>query len=315
MADPTSIVLYDPRTTDREVITAAGFLAGYSGRTREAYTLDLRQFVFWCGQHDLALFEVRRGEIELYARHLEELGRARATIGRRLSTIAGFYRYATEEGVINHSPAANVRRPRLDYESHAVGLDRNELGAFLVAAGLSSARDHALASLLGLNGLRISEALGANIEDLGLERGHRTLIVRRKGGKVVTIPLAPRTARAVDLAIGERLEGPMFLSVNGNRLDRHGASRIVRRLAKRAGVSKRIGPHSLRHSFITAALDAGVPLRDVQEAASHSDPRTTMRYDRARQSLDRHATYIVATFVAGASRGDTGPTPGGPAHR
>jgi integrase/recombinase XerD len=69
-----------------------------------------------------------------------------------------------------------------------------------------------------------------------------------------------------------------------------------------AGIAKRVGPHTLRHAFITAALDAGVPLRDVQEAASHADPRTTMRYDRARVSLDRHATYIVATFLAGASR-------------
>jgi integrase/recombinase XerD len=93
---------------------------------------------------------------------------------------------------------------------------------------------------------------------------------------------------------------------DGVRLDRHAAGRIVRRLARAADINKRIGPHSLRHSFITAALDAGVPLRDVQEAASHADPRTTMRYDRARQSLDRHATYIVATFVAGASRGDAG---------
>jgi site-specific recombinase XerD len=74
------------------------------------------------------------------------------------------------------------------------------------------------------------------------------------------------------------------------------------RLTKASGIDKRISPHSLRHSFITAALDAGVPLRDVQEAASHSDPRTTMRYDRGRGSLDRHATYIVSTFVAGASR-------------
>jgi len=65
------------------------------------------------------------------------------------------------------------------------------------------------------------------------------------------------------------------------------------------GIAKRVGPHTLRHAFITAA---GVPLRDVQEAASHADPRTTMRYDRARVSLDRHATYIVATFIAGAAR-------------
>ena len=133
-------------------------------------------------------------------------------------------------------------------------------------------------------------------------RGHRTLTITRKGGKVVTIPLAPRTARAIDLAIGERTEGPVFLAPGGRRLDRHGAGRIVRKTARRAGIGKPVTPHTLRHAFITAALDAGVPLRDVQEAASHADPRTTMRYDRGRGSLDRHATYIVAAYVAGAAR-------------
>ena len=81
-----------------------------------------------------------------------------------------------------------------------------------------------------------------------------------------------------------------------------GRVRVTDRSTGRGGITKNVGPHTLRHTFITAALDAGVPLRDVQEAASHADPRTTMRYDRGRQSLDRHATYIVATFVAGASR-------------
>jgi len=98
------------------------------------------------------------------------------------------------------------------------------------------------------------------------------------------------------------MDGPIFLGPDGVRLDRHAAGRIVRRAARRAGIAKRVGPHTLRHAFITAALDAGVPLRDVQDAASHADPRTTMRYDRGRVSLDRHATYIVATFVAGAAR-------------
>jgi integrase/recombinase XerD len=285
-----------------EQLALSGFLAGYSGLTREAYTLDLRQYVAWCTEHRVAVFGARRVDIEYFARHLESLGRARATIARRLCTVACFYRYAEQEDLISVSPAAHVRRPRLDYESHATGLDRNEVGALLVAAGLSNARDHALISLLALNGLRVSEALGADIEDLGLERGHRTLTILRKGGKVVTIPLAPRTARAIDLAVGERSEGRIFIGANGERIDRHAAGRIVRRIARRAGIAKRVGPHTLRHAFITAALDAGVPLRDVQEAASHADPRTTMRYDRARVSLDRHATYIVATFLAGASR-------------
>jgi integrase/recombinase XerD len=291
-----------PVFTNTERLALAGFLAGYSGLTREAYALDLRQFASWCHQHHLRLFGARRADIECFARDLETRGRARATVTRRLCTIAGFYRYAVEEELLDHSPAAHVRRPRLDYESHATVLDRNELGALLVAAGLGSAAEHALISLLALNGLRVSEATSANIEALGAERGHRTLVITRKGGKVVTIPLAPRTARAIDLAIGDRIEGPIFLAADSRRLDRHGAGRIVRRIARRAGIAKPVGPHTLRHAFITAALDAGVPLRDVQEAASHADPRTTMRYDRARTSLDRHATYIVAAYVAGAAR-------------
>jgi integrase/recombinase XerD len=137
-------------------------------------------------------------------------------------------------------------------------LDRNELGAMLVAAGLSPPPEHALLSLLALNGLRVSEATGADIEQLGLERGQRTLTITRKGGKVVTIPLAPRTARAIDLAIGERTGGPVFLAADGRRLDRHGAGRIVRKIARRAGITKAVTPHTLRHAFITAAQVSGI---------------------------------------------------------
>ena len=127
------------------------------------------------------------------------------------------------------------------------------LPGWLQRPGLGPAADHALISLLALNGLRVSEATGTDIEALGIERGHRTLVIIRKGGKVVTIPLAPRTARAIDLAIGERCEGPVFLAPGGGRLDRHGAGRIVRRVARRAGITKSAGPHTLRHAFITAA--------------------------------------------------------------
>jgi integrase len=90
-------------------------------------------------------------------------------VTRRLRTIAGFYKYAVEEELLDHSPAAHVRRPRLDYESHATALDRDELGALLVAVGLGPPAEHALISLLALNGLRVSEATGADIEHLGLE--------------------------------------------------------------------------------------------------------------------------------------------------
>jgi integrase/recombinase XerD len=201
-----------PVFSNAERLALGGFLAGYSGLTRQAYELDLRQYANWCHQHHVHLFSARRADIEYFARDLEARGRAWATITRRLSTIAGLYRYAVEEELLDHSPAAHVRRPRIDYESHAVALDRNELGALLVAAGLGPATEHALISLLALNGLRFSEATGSSIEAMGIERGHRTLVIARKGGKVVTIPLAPRTARPIDLAVGERSEGPIFLS-------------------------------------------------------------------------------------------------------
>jgi integrase len=118
-ARSTALATIQPAFTDPERLALAGFLAGYRGLTREAYALDLRQFTSWCRTRSLALFAVRRADIEGFARELEARGRARATVTRRLSTIAGFYKYAVEEEFLDHSPAAHVRRPRLDYESHA----------------------------------------------------------------------------------------------------------------------------------------------------------------------------------------------------
>src|SRR5258705_2575898 len=172
-----ALATIQPPFTDAERLALAGFLAGYRGLTREAYTLDLRQFTSWCRARSRGLFAVRRADIESFARELEARGRARTTLTRRLCTIAGFYKYAVEEELLDHSPAAHVRRPRVDYESHAAALDRNELGALLVAAGLGPPPEHALISLLALNGLRVSEATGAEIDQLGLERGHRTMTI------------------------------------------------------------------------------------------------------------------------------------------
>src|SRR4029453_11447023 len=132
---------------------------------------------------------------------------------------------------------------------------------------------------LGLNGLRVSEACATNIEDLGSERGDRILGIVGKSNKPATVPLVPRTARTIDLAVGERHEGPILRRRDGHRLDRRTAHRWVRSIGKRAGLDA-VHPHMLRAAFIMAALDAGVPLRDVQIAARHADPRTTTIYDR-----------------------------------
>lgn len=278
----------------------AGFLARYGEPTRTGYIYDLRCFFQWCADASLPVFEAKRAHLEVYGRTLEERY-ARSTVRKRLSTMAGFYKFATIDGFIPVDPAAHLRRPTAMTESSTLGLDRVELGALILEAGRASARDHAFICLLGLNGLRVSEACGLNIEDLDTFMGHRVVKVVGKGGKPAVIPLAPKVARAVDAAVGERDIGPVLLGAGGARLTRCSAGRIVKRLAKQAHIDKRISPHSLRHSAITNVLDAGVPLRDAQIFARHADPRTTSWYDRNKQNLDRHATYILTAYVAGGA--------------
>lgn len=160
--------------------------------------------------------------------------------------------------------------------------------------------DFALVALLGLLGLRIFDACGSNIADLGEEHGHRVLRVRGKGGKVVLVPLPPAVARAIDQAVDERTGGPILRNTHGRRMDQHAATRRLKHLAQAAGIRMpRMHPHMLRHTFVTTMLDAGVSIRDVQIAARHADPRRrTMRYDRARKSLDRHPNCILAAYMA-----------------
>jgi integrase/recombinase XerD len=104
----TAVVPFDPAFADPRRLAPGGFLAGYSRLTRDAYELDLRQFLVWCDNPHLDVFLVRRADIEAFARDLEDRGRARATVARRLCTVTSFYRYAEEEGLLAHSPTRKI---------------------------------------------------------------------------------------------------------------------------------------------------------------------------------------------------------------
>lgn len=213
--------------------------------------------------------------------------------------LAGFLRYAVDEGVISRNPATSVRRPKMGKDPTSTGLDRDELARLIAAAANDSPRSHALVVLLGLNGLRITEALSIDTVDLGAERGHHVVRIVRKGGRRATVPLAPRTADAIESYLAGRLTGPLFVTATGKRWQRSEAWRTIRRLAQDAvpGKATSIHPHDLRHAFVTLSLDAGASLHDVQDAAGHADPRTTQRYNRARNNLDKHPTYALAGLV------------------
>ena len=202
-----------------------------------------------------------------------------STISRRFSVTAGFSRTCAIDGVLEHSPAKHVRRPAVAAESPTLGFTHLQFEALLAAARQSADPcDFALVAMLGLLGLRIFEATSTNIADLGEEHGHRVLRVCGKGTKIVLVPLPPAVGRAIDRAVAGRTHGPVLLNSRGAR---NGPARgHPPRLAAGAGIqAARAHPHMLRHTFVTTMLDAGVDLRDVQIAARHADPRTTMRYD------------------------------------
>ena len=291
--------------TSRADTAVVGFLARYSSTaTVAAYALDLRLLFEWCAVQGLDPLEVTRTQLELFARHLEhDRGNGPSTISRRLSTLKSFYRIAEIDDFVAKSPATHLRLPRVYRdETTTLGLDRFEFCAVLAAARASGPADAALITVMGLLGLRVSEACNLRIQDThGLERGHRTLTLVGKGRKPATLPLPKAVAAVLDAAAGDRGAGLLLLRADGKPMNRNSAARVVIRLAKKAGIKKRLSPHSLRHAFVTACLDAGVPLRDVQIAARHSDPRMTTRYDRARGNLDRHANYIVVGFIEGSA--------------
>jgi len=288
-----------------------------SAHTRDAYRRDITDWLTWCAGRDLDPLRATFLDVNAYARHLEGTPTARggrplspATVARRLSALSSWYDFLVKLRAIDTNPVAAADRPRVDRDHSAtVGLTPQEVDALLAAAeadtGPTAARNRATIALLADLGLRVGELISLNVADLGTERGHRSIRFVGKGGKVRRRALTPGAAHAVDTYLAARaaaqglsvseLTGPLLVTASGARLDRHAVFRLVRRLAREAGIPAwaKLSPHSLRHAFATAARAEGVPLEDVQDAMGHADPRTTRRYDRDRHNLDRDPAYAI----------------------
>lgn len=286
---------------------AAAFLLGYTSSTARAYRTDLSAWRQHCTDLGVHPFDARRHHVDLWIRlltttPLPRTGRpmTAASIARRLSAVSAFYDHGIGVDVLDFSPVANVRRPKVSEDSTTVGLSAADAVRMLEAAEQHSPRLAALIALLTYNGVRIDEALAADVPDYSYQQGHRIIRIIRKGGKTATVPLNPMTVRALETYLDGRTAGPLFLNNTGlERLPYTTAFALIRRLAQRTNVAgaASITPHSFRHTFITEALAAGVPLQDVQDAAGHTDPRTTRRYDHNRHNLDRHPTYVLASHL------------------
>jgi integrase/recombinase XerD len=254
-ADLTSVPSdYPEPFTGQLRVAVAAYLARFTGSSRTHTASDLRCYLSWCTERSLDPLAARRPHLELYIRWMQETRHFKpSTVSRRFSVAAGFYRTCVIDGLLDHSPAEHVRRPAVPAESPTLGFTHLQFEGLLTAAHESQDPcDFALVAMLGLLGLRIFEATGADITDLGEEHDHRVLRVCGKGTKVVLIPLPPAVARAIDQATGTRTGGPILLNSRATRMDRHAATRRLRRLAATAGIrAARAHPHMLRHTFVT----------------------------------------------------------------
>jgi integrase/recombinase XerD len=288
-----------------------------SDHTRAAYRRDVTGWLAWCAGRDLDPLRANFLDVNTYARALESSVDPRsgrpltpATVARKLSGLSSWYDFLTKLRAVPANPVSGADRPRVDRDHSAtVGLAPAEVDALLAAAeadtGPTAARNRAALTLLADLGLRVGELVSLDLTDLGTERGHRSVRFVGKGGRARRRALAPGTAEAVDAYLAsraategvpvDRLTGPLLVTASGGRLDRHAMFRLVRRLARAAGLPAwaNLSPHSLRHAFATTARAEGVPLEDVQDAMGHADPRTTRRYDRDRHNLDRDPAYAI----------------------
>ncbi|WP_431976051.1 tyrosine-type recombinase/integrase [Micromonospora haikouensis] len=291
--------------------------------TRDAYRRDVGMWTRWCAERDVNPLRATFLHVNDWARAMEEphprTGRpaAPATVARRISAVASWYDFLAKLGAVAVNPAKIADRPRVDRDySPTLGFSAAEATAMLAAAAAGDRwlgpAAPAIAAVLVDLGIRVSDLCSLDVEHLGHHEGHRVVqLLQMKGGKRRTRSMPPAVAKWVDAYLEYRagqagipvgqLAGPLFVTPAGDRVDRKEVARFVRRLAKAAGMPnwQKISPHSFRHAWNTIARANGANLEDRQHALGHADPRTTQRYDRDRDSLDRDPSWLVAAATSG----------------
>lgn len=286
---------------DASELAAHCFLVRYKDPTRRGYEVSLRQWFQWCADHQVAPLTASRPYIEVWMRELEQRGNMPATINGKLNAVVGFYRLAKIDMRIVDDPTEHLIRPKVPQESRRQALTRAEGLACLEAAEAAGPLEHALWAVMLTIGARVGEVCRLNVESIGKELGQPTIYLERaKGNRSAAVPLVPRAAHAVEHYLGTRRSGPLFLKPRiPVRLDQKSSLRIVKRVARSAGVEKNITNHSLRHSAITGALNAGASIRDLTNSMGYADARQITRYDRDKTNLARHSAHLVSAYFEG----------------
>ena len=290
---------------DKRIQEFLSFLAtekGFSNNTLVAYQNDLRQFYDFLLQPDghpdwppveakdgqLTWSSVNKAQIIAFVLHTKEKEYAPATVARKIAAIRSFFHFLLAEGLVKDDPTATLDSPKVGKNlPKPISVDEVTLLLSQPSAGTvtpESLRDTAMMGLLYATGMRVSELVALDMNDINLPAGYVRCI--GKGAKERIIPIAPSQIAVLRRYLDEGRpklvhtpdESALFLNHRGNRLTRQGFWLILKEYARQAGISKNVTPHTLRHSFATHMLNNGADLRTVQELLGHANIATTQVY-------------------------------------
>ena len=271
-----------------------GWTGALRPRTRGEYCRDIEEWQTWLAGRSKSLFDARVGDVNGWTAALRRRGWKNSTVARKLSAVSSYYAWAREEGLTTVDPLPR-RRPKVRHDpTRRLGLPIEAVDGLLAAA--EPGLELALISLMLHTGVRVSEAVGADIGHIRMAQQHRVLYVEGKGGKPRTPPVPDRLWAVLADHLGGRRAGPVFLGRDGSRMSRFAAWRVVGTVGGRAGVV--VHPHLFRHTAAVLMIRAGSSLREVQEVLGHAGMDTTAGYMDALVSLDRSPVYALDRLLA-----------------
>ena len=258
-----------------------------SGNTVSSYMRDLRQYSAWIQQYEgITVLTATQLNISSYLDYLQQQGKSSATISRTLASLKNFYQYAVTTGFLERTPITSdihVNRGEKKLPQILTGREVELLLSQPSSTDPKGLRDKAMLEVMYATGMRVTELIDLNIDDLNLELG---IVKCRSSKKDRSIPLYPAALKAVAVyvrevrmgMISEPTERALFVNIGGARMSRQGFWKILKQYQTKAGIQKEITPHTLRHSFAVHLLENGADLGSLQELMGHSDISSTQMY-------------------------------------
>ncbi len=256
-----------------------------SDNTFQSYSRDIRQYKDYIDLNNLDYLKVDQKDIKGYLNYLNDLNKKPSTISRHLASIRLFYQYLGREQKVNEDPTSNIQAPKIDKKAPSI-LTSEEVTLLLDQpknVDLKGVRDKAMLEFAYATGMRVTEIISLNIEDVNLIQGTVNCKSRTKTrtiplGKICLNALREYITKVRDVLIKDKDEKALFVNINGRRLTRQGVWKIVKYYKEQAHITKEITPHVLRHSFATHLLQNGADLKSIQTMLGHSDISSTQVY-------------------------------------